>query len=92
MPQRYDVRVVLDATVEQVAELVGRWGRASGTDGRAVLEMHVDSLDWPLLLLANTHADFAIESPPELADAVTRVAARFTRSTGTWSRLTPMGE
>lgn len=82
MPQRYDVRVVLDATVEQVAEVVGRWGRASGTDGRAVLEMNVDSLEWPLMLLANTEAHFAVESPPELAEAVARVASRFTRAAG----------
>jgi len=82
MPQRYDVRVVLDATVEQVAELVGRWGHASGTDGRAVLEMHVDSLDWPLMVLANAQAEFTVESPPELAEAVARVATRFTRAAG----------
>src|SRR6187551_673324 len=47
MPQRYAVRVVLDTSVEQVARLVGHWGRASGSDGRAVLEMSVDTLEWP---------------------------------------------
>jgi predicted DNA-binding transcriptional regulator YafY len=82
MPQRYAVRVVLDTTVEQVAQLVGRWGRASGSDGRAVLEMGVDTLDWPLMLLATSDADFVVESPPELVAAVARGAARFTRATG----------
>ena len=82
MPQRYDVRVVLDATVEQVAALVGRWGRATGTDGRAVLEMHVDSLEWPLMVLANAEAEFTVQSPPELAEAVSRVASRFARAAG----------
>jgi len=80
MPQRYAVRVVLDATVERVAQLVGHWGRASGTDGRAVLEMSVDTLDWPLMLLASCEAEFTVESPPELAEAVTRAASRFARS------------
>ena len=80
MPQRYDVRVVLDASVEQVAALVGRWGRATGTDGRAVLEMHVDSLEWPLMVLANAEAEFTVQSPPELAEAVSRVASRFARA------------
>ena len=82
MPQRYDVRVVLDATVDQVAEMVGRWGRAAGTDGRAVLEMHVETLEWPLMLLANSEADFVVESPPELAEAVARAARRFSRAAG----------
>ena len=80
MPQRYDVRVVLDASVEQVAALVGRWGRATGTDGRAVLAMHVDSLEWPLMVLANAEAEFTVQSPPELAEAVSRVASRFARA------------
>ena len=81
MPQRYAVRVVLDTSVEQAARLVGHWGRASGSDGRAVLEMSVDTLEWPLMLLANSQADFAVESPPELAQAVARAGARFARAT-----------
>jgi len=82
MPQRYAVRVVLDATVEQVTQLVGRWGRASGSDGRAVLEMSVDTLDWPLMLLASCEADFTVDSPPELVEAVARAGARFARAAG----------
>jgi predicted DNA-binding transcriptional regulator YafY len=81
MPQRYAVRVVLDATVEHVAELVGPWGRASGSDGRAVLEMGADTLDWPLMLLATSEAEFVVESPPELVEAVARAGARFTCAT-----------
>src|SRR3954452_8534653 len=80
MPQRYAVRVVLDTTVAEVATLVGQWGRASGVDGRAVLEMSVDSLDWPLMLLANCDADFTVESPVELVEAVARAARRFARA------------
>ena len=80
MPQRYTVRVVLDSTVDRVATAVGHWGRASGTDGRVVLEMNVDSLEWPLMILANADADFTVESPPELAAAVGRAATRFARA------------
>ena len=82
MPQRYAVRVVLDATVDEVARMVGRWGRASGADGRAVLEMSVDTLDWPLMLLASCEADFSVESPPELAAAVARAGERFAQAAG----------
>jgi predicted DNA-binding transcriptional regulator YafY len=80
MPQRYAVRVVFDADAEHVATLVGRWATVSGTGTRAVLEMNVDSLEWPVYMLANIDADFTVESPPELVEAAARTAARFARS------------
>jgi predicted DNA-binding transcriptional regulator YafY len=80
MPQRYAVRVVFDADSEHVATLVGRWGTVTGTSTRAVLEMNVDSLEWPIYMLANVDADFTVESPPELVEAAARTAARFARS------------
>ena len=80
MPQRYAVRVVLDAEPDAVAAYVGRWATVSGTPGRAVLEMNVDTLEWPLFILANVEADFTVESPAELAEAVAGLARRFARS------------
>jgi predicted DNA-binding transcriptional regulator YafY len=80
MPQRYAVRVVLDADAGEVEALVGRWGRVVTDDGHAVLEMNVDSLDWPMFVLATVAADFTVESPPELVEAVSRAAERFGRS------------
>jgi predicted DNA-binding transcriptional regulator YafY len=77
MPQRYAVRVVVDADPEGVAATVGRWGTVTATKGGAVLEMNVDTLDWPMFVLANLDADFSVESPPELAAAVSRAARRF---------------
>jgi predicted DNA-binding transcriptional regulator YafY len=79
MPQRYAVRVVVDAEAEHVAASVGRWATVTGTGEGAVLEMNVDTLDWPMFMLANLDADFTVESPPELAAAVSRVAERFAR-------------
>jgi predicted DNA-binding transcriptional regulator YafY len=80
MPQRYAVRVVVDADPEDVAASAGRWATVSGEKGRAVLELNVDSLDWPMFMLANLDGDFTVESPPELADAVARAGERFQRS------------
>jgi hypothetical protein len=34
-----------------------------------------------MFVLANLDAEFVVESPPELVDAVARTAARFQRST-----------
>jgi predicted DNA-binding transcriptional regulator YafY len=80
MPQRYAVRLVLDADPTDVAAFAGRWAAVTGEAGGAVLEMNVDSLDWPMFILANLDADFVVESPPELADVVARAGARFARS------------
>ena len=80
MPQRYAVRVVLDTDAAELEAFVGRWATVVAEDGRAVLEMKVDSLEWPMFVLANVAADFTVESPPELAEAVSRAAARFQRA------------
>ena len=80
MPQRYAVRVTFDAHPTDVGAVAGRWAAVSGTPGRAVLELNVDTLDWPMFMLANIDADFVVESPPELAEAVARAGARFARS------------
>jgi WYL domain len=45
-----------------------------------VLTMNVDSLEWPLMVLAQLDADFEVEVPPELRDLVRGTAERFTRA------------
>ena len=53
-----------------------------------MLEMNVDSLEWPMLMLAQLDADFVVEAPPELADAVgaRRCAVRAVRDCSLKSR------
>ena len=80
MPQRYAVRVVLDADPRAVEAFVGRWATVTGRVGAAELEMNVDTLDWPLFILANDDAEFTVTSPPELVEAVAAVGRRFARS------------
>ena len=80
MPQRYAVRVVFDGDPAEIGASVGRWATVTGRRGAAVLEMNVDTLDWPMFMLANVKVDFTVESPPELAAAVTATSARFQRS------------
>jgi predicted DNA-binding transcriptional regulator YafY len=77
MPQRYAVRVRVAAPVGAVAAAVGHWGTASGTDGHCLLEMNLDSLEWPVVVLMGLDADFVVESPPELVDLIERAARRF---------------
>jgi len=67
---------------EVVARAVGRWGSVEPTDGGCVLDMNVDSLEWPVMVLAQLEADFVVESPAELTDLLTRTAARFAGAAG----------
>ncbi|QCX29039.1 YafY family transcriptional regulator [Nocardioides jishulii] len=78
----HEVRVTIEAPVDEVVAAVGRWGRVTPEGVGCRLEMEVDSLGWPLMVLGEVGADFHVESPPELADAVAEVAARFARAAG----------
>ena len=51
-------------------------------DRRCRLRMTTDSLDWALLALGATGADFAVVGPAELRDKVRAWGARFARATG----------
>jgi hypothetical protein len=42
--------------------------------------MPTDSLDWPLMVLARIDAEFTVEGPDELRDAIASAAVRFGRS------------
>ncbi len=80
MPQRYAVRLLLDADPTEIEAYAGRWATVSGAPGRTVLEMSVDSLEWPMFMLSNIDADFVVEAPPELMETVARAGARFARA------------
>jgi predicted DNA-binding transcriptional regulator YafY len=82
MPQRYAVRVRVAVAAETLAEQVGRWGTVTPDGGGCVLEMNVDDLAWPVMVLAGSGADFVVESPPELAERVAEVGDRFSRVAG----------
>ncbi|MEI5674184.1 MULTISPECIES: helix-turn-helix transcriptional regulator [unclassified Nocardioides] len=82
MPQRYAVRVRVEAPVERVQQAVGHWGSVVADGDGCRLEMNVDDLQWPLMVLAQVGADFRIDGPPELADQVRRAAEIFSRAGG----------
>jgi predicted DNA-binding transcriptional regulator YafY len=77
MPQRHDVRVRIDAHPDAVAAVVGHWGTVDPFPGGCELGMKVDSLEWPVMVLAQLDADFEVVSPPELQELVDRTAERF---------------
>ena len=81
MPQRYQVRVRIEAAADVVQRAVGQWGavhsEGSGDDDSCVLEMNVDSLEWPVMVLAQVGAPFSDVEPPELRDEIARIAGQF---------------
>ena len=80
MPQRHAVRVRVAMPADDLAARVGRWGTVTPDGEGCVLEMNVDDLDWPVMVLAGSGAELVVESPPELAERVAEVGARFTRA------------
>ncbi|HEX2316030.1 MAG TPA: YafY family protein [Thermomonospora sp.] len=82
---RTTTEVVVDvaAPAADVKRVVGGWGEVTGTgDGACRLVMNVDTLDWPVMVLASVDADFTVVRPVELTVRLREVAARFARCAG----------
>jgi predicted DNA-binding transcriptional regulator YafY len=86
----YEVEVLMHAPADTVRAVIGRWASVEdagpGSDaspGRCRVRMTADSLDWPMMALGITGADFEVVSPPELTERVRDWGRRFTTATGT---------
>ncbi|WP_377640983.1 helix-turn-helix transcriptional regulator [Oryzobacter terrae] len=78
IPQRHAVRVRVAAPAQRVRDAVWRHGEVTPlSDDACVLTMNVDSLEWPVMVLAQVGAPFEVESPDELRQACAAVAATF---------------
>jgi predicted DNA-binding transcriptional regulator YafY len=77
-PQRHHVSILVEAPAEEVADVIGRWGDVEARGEHACrMTMNTDSLDWPVLVLANLDRDFEVEGPAELRQLLDRLAGRF---------------
>jgi len=73
-----DVAVIVDADIERVQSVVGRWGTVTrADDGRCRLAITTDSLGWPLMLLAMIDAPVDVIEPPELLDRLRTVGRHW---------------
>jgi predicted DNA-binding transcriptional regulator YafY len=80
-PQRHQVRVRMSAPAADVEAVMGRWGTVEPiTDDECRMLLNTDTLDWPVLVLANLDCAFTVEGPPELSELLERVGQRFVRS------------
>ena len=81
VPWAWEVEVALDLTLQAAAERIpSTLGALAEEDGKVVLRMRVDSLDWMATVLAGLGCGFAIRKPTELAESVRSLAARLSAS------------
>lgn len=77
----YETEALVNAPAAVVRERIGRWSviePVSATQCR--VRMTTDSLDWPVIALGGTGADFRVISPPELLDQVRDWGRRFSQA------------
>jgi predicted DNA-binding transcriptional regulator YafY len=83
IPTRHRVVMIVGAPAAEVTRAASGWAKVEAVDeGSSRLEMNVDDLHWPVLLLAALEADFEIVEPPELADYLRATGERFIRGSG----------
>jgi predicted DNA-binding transcriptional regulator YafY len=81
-PGAGQAQAVVEAPAAAVRERLGRWATVteSGPARCLVTITNAENLDWALIALGATGADFLVLSPPELAARVADWGARFTRA------------
>ncbi len=81
MPRRYVVEVIIQASAEVTRQRIGRGASIEefGPD-RCLLRIASESLDWPLMALSATEAEFEVLSPPEFIAHLRERSTRFGRA------------
>ena len=77
----FEVELMIDAPVEIVTAAFGRWATVSSgpRSGSSRVRLTTDSLDWPIVMLANLDAPFDVVAPRELDERLRRFAARVAK-------------
>jgi predicted DNA-binding transcriptional regulator YafY len=81
VPWAWEVEVALDLPRTQAAERIPpTLGSVAEEEGKTILRMRVESLDWMATVLAGLGCGFTIRKPAELAESVRSLAARLSAS------------
>ena len=83
LPTRHQVEARIHAPARVVRERIGPWGTLEEAgEGRCLLRMASDTLDWPTMALGKAGVEFEVLSPPALVDHLRSWSDRFGRATG----------
>lgn len=78
MPLKYEVVIAVSASAADVKAIVWDWGMITTTGAESCeLRMSVDTLSWPVMVLAALGVPFEVVSPPELSGQLARTATIF---------------
>jgi predicted DNA-binding transcriptional regulator YafY len=82
-PFRHAIEVVIHADAATVEGQMGRWAVIDDLGpGRCLARMTADSLDWPMMALSATEAEFEVVAPPDLIAHIRERMGRFERAIG----------
>jgi predicted DNA-binding transcriptional regulator YafY len=80
-PSLYSIEAEVAAPAESVRARIGRWAEVNSlSDSECSVRIRADSMDWAVLALGMTGADFRVTSPPEFATYLTGWAGRLSRA------------
>lgn len=81
-PGAWRVEAIVEAPAAAVRERLGHWATVteSGPARCLVTITNADNLDWAVIALGGTRADFQVLSPPELTERIADWGTRFTRA------------
>ena len=92
VPWTWEVEVLLDLPIADVRERVpATLAELAERDGRTLLRMRVESLDWTARLLAGLDCAFAVCRPEELRVAVGELGARLAAAAAAPTPASPCG-
>ena len=78
MPWTWDVTVVLDLPLDQARRRVAATlAELEAHEGRTLLRLRAESLEWAASVLAGLDCPFAIVAPDELRDSVRALGRRL---------------
>jgi predicted DNA-binding transcriptional regulator YafY len=81
LPKRHAVEARVRAPASAVVERIGRWSTVEDLgDGRCMVRITSESLDWAMMALSATEAEFEVLAPPEFIEHLRARAERFGRA------------
>ncbi len=79
-PRRYLAQVHFDMSAADLRAITGSWGEVTQEPDGCIWRISVDTLEWPVMVIAQVDAPARVIGPPELAARVRSAGHRMARS------------